>query len=451
MSKSISELIKEAENQFIELKEQFSEGVLKTISAFANTSGGVILIGVKDNKEVVGINLKVGEFEEIVNKIVDSLGFQPEIKLVSFNRKKLIRIDVQKSSIPIKYKGIYYKRVGNTTRGMNTDELSRFFRQDLRWERLTKPEFSIDDLDEETIKNFVSLGTSKGRLNLQNRNISTQVLLKMLGLIENEHFTNACILLFGKNPQQFFLGAKMRVVRLKDNITIIGDRWISGNLFKQYYETEEAIKSLINVRYEIKGFNREDIWDYPLPAIREGIANALIHRDYLEGRETQIKVYDDKIWFNNLGGLLDGVSLEELLSAHASKPRNPLIANIFYTAGIIESLGSGIDRMRSALKEQNLPEMKIEANHFDFNLWFLKDVYTEEYLTKLGLNERQIKAVMYVKEKGKITNKEYQELTKISRQTATIDLSELTEKSIFIKIGKAGRGIAYELPKLTNN
>lgn len=123
MSKSISELIKEAENQFIELKEQFSEGVLKTISAFANTSGGVILIGVKDNKEVVGINLKVGEFEEIVNKIVDSLGFQPEIKLVSFNRKKLIRIEVQKSSIPIKYKGIYYKRVGNTTRGMNTDEL----------------------------------------------------------------------------------------------------------------------------------------------------------------------------------------------------------------------------------------------------------------------------------------------------------------------------------------
>jgi len=65
---SINELIKEAENQFIELKEQFSEGVMKTISAFANTSGGVILIGVKDNKEVVGVNLKVGAFEEIINK-----------------------------------------------------------------------------------------------------------------------------------------------------------------------------------------------------------------------------------------------------------------------------------------------------------------------------------------------------------------------------------------------
>jgi len=119
MSKSISELIKEAENQFIELKEQFSEGVMKTISAFANTSGGVILIGVKDNKEVVGVNLKVGEFEEIINKIVDNLGFHPEIKVVPFKGRELIRVDVQKSSIPIKYKGIYYKRVGNTTRAVS--------------------------------------------------------------------------------------------------------------------------------------------------------------------------------------------------------------------------------------------------------------------------------------------------------------------------------------------
>jgi len=121
MSKSINELIKEAENQFIELKEQFSEGVLKTISAFANTSGGVILIGVKDNKEVVGVNLKASEFEieNMVNRIDDSLDFHPEIKVVHFKGKKLIRIDVQKSSIPIKYKGIYYKRVGNTTRAVS--------------------------------------------------------------------------------------------------------------------------------------------------------------------------------------------------------------------------------------------------------------------------------------------------------------------------------------------
>ena len=118
MSKSISELIKEAENHFIELKEQFSEGVLKTISAFANTNGGVILIGVNDDKEVVGVNLKVGEFEDIINKIENAIGFHPEIEVVPFKGKELIRINVQKSSIPIKYKGIYYKRVGNTTKAV---------------------------------------------------------------------------------------------------------------------------------------------------------------------------------------------------------------------------------------------------------------------------------------------------------------------------------------------
>lgn len=445
MSKDIKKLISESESQFIELKEKFNEGVLKTISAFANTSGGTLLIGVSDKKEVVGLDLKDSEFKNMVDKIVDSLGFQPEIKVIKFDSKKLIKIEVPKSFIPIKCKGIYYKRVGNTTREMNTDELSRFFKRDLRWERLTNEKFNADYLDKEAIENFISLGDKKGRLNLPKKDIPIIELLTMLGLVENGHFANACILLFGKNPQQFFLGARMRVVRLKDDITIIGDRWITGNLFRQYHETEEAIKSLINVRYEIKGFSREDIWDYPLPAIREAIANALVHRDYSEGRETQIKVYDDKIWFNNLGGLPEGLTLEELLSAHASKPRNPLIANIFYTAGIIESLGSGIERMRNALKEQNLPEPEIKANHVDFNLWFMKDRYTEEYLKTLGLNERQIKAVMYVKKNGKITNKIYQELAGTSKPTATRDLHWLVKERIFSIHGTGKREIYYTL------
>jgi ATP-dependent DNA helicase RecG len=77
---------------------------------------------------------------------------------------------------------------------------------------------------------------------------------------------------------------------------------------------------------------------------------------------------------------------------------------------------------------------------------FRKDVYTEEYLRKLGLKERQIKAAFYVKKKGRITNKEYQELTNVSRQMATIDLSEMVKKSVFKRIGKAGKGIAYQLP-----
>jgi len=138
----------------------------------------------------------------------------------------------------------------------------------------------------------------------------------------------------------------------------------------------------------------------------------------------------------------DDKNTEKLLSCDASMPRNPTIFNIFYLAGIVESVGSGIERMTNALKEAGLPELKIEANHVDFTLVFLKDVYTEEYLQKLGLNERQIKALMYVKERGKITNREYRELNKVSNKTAYLELEDLVKREIFSTEG-IGKALAY--------
>jgi len=138
----------------------------------------------------------------------------------------------------------------------------------------------------------------------------------------------------------------------------------------------------------------------------------------------------------------DDKNTEKLLSCDASMPRNPTIFNIFYLAGIVESVGSGIERMTNALKDAGLPELKIEANHVDFTLVFLKDVYTEEYLQKLGLNERQIKAVMYVKEKGRITNREYRELNKVSNKTAYLELEDLVKRKIFSTEG-TGKAQTY--------
>jgi len=138
----------------------------------------------------------------------------------------------------------------------------------------------------------------------------------------------------------------------------------------------------------------------------------------------------------------DDKNTEKLLSCDASMPRNPTIFNIFYLAGIVESVGSGIERMTNALKNAGLPELKIEANHVDFTLVFLKDVYTEEYLQKLGLNERQIKAVMYVKEKGRITNREYRELNKVSNKTAYLELEDLVKREIFSTEG-IGKALTY--------
>lgn len=96
-------------------------------------------------------------------------------------------------------------------------------------------------------------------------------------------------------------------------------------------------------------------------------------------------------------------------------------------------------------KEAGVPIPVIKERQKGFQITFSKDIYTEEYLQKLGLNERQMKAVMYVKEKGRITNKEYQELTKISKPMTTIDLKQLVNMKVFKKIGTRGRGTVYTL------
>ena len=117
-------------------------------------------------------------------------------------------------------------------------------------------------------------------------------------------------------------------------------------------------------------------------------------------------------------------------------------AGVFYDIGLIEQWGSGIDKMRKACIEAGLPEPQFEE-HQGFRVIFRKDIYTEEYLRELGLNERQMKAVMYVKEKGKIANKEYQRIASVKERLATIELNDLVSKNILQKFGTTGRGTYY--------
>lgn len=442
----ILKLLEKEESHKLEFKERFNDGVLKTISAFANAYGGLIVVGVNKKREIVGIDTDDKNYQKIINRVVNKLGITPNFEIVEMDDRSVLVIEVRKSHIPVSFEGRYYKRVGNTTREMNFEELKRFFQRDLRWERLSERDFKIDEIDENSVRSFLRTAKAKGRLTVFNGDEPIEEVFERLGLMENGKINNAGLLLFGKNPQKYFDHARVRVVRLKDNITIIGDRWIDGNLFNQFREAEEAIKNFINVRYEIKGFEREDIWDYPLEAIREAIANALLHRDYLRPINVQIKVYDDKIWFYNVGGLPEEWNIEKLLSSHASMPRNPTIFNIFYLAGIVESVGSGIERMMKALKEAGLPELNIEASHLDFTLVFLKDVYTEEYLQKLGLNERQIKLMRFVKENKVITLSSAKNLIPdVSDKTLYRDLQELVRKKILKEIGEK-KGRKYVLP-----
>ncbi len=436
------------ESQDIEYKEKFGDSVLKAICAMANTDGGVVFVGVSDNGTVKGLEIDNKELEKITEKIVNKLGIHPEIKVKERKGKTFLDIRVFPSRVPVSLNGRYYERVGNTTREMKPERLRSFFLRSSNWDSLISEDARFDEIDEETVRKFLRMAITKGRLTIFDEHVDIKTLFEHLKLSVHGKLTHAGIILFGKDPQKYFFNAVLRVIRLKNEITPIGDRYIGGNLFKQVFEGEEAIKNFIYVLYEIKGLVRDEIWDYPLEAIREALLNALIHRDYFKSSvQTQIKIFDDSIWFYNIGGLPEGITLEQLKQPHSSVPRNPLLVHIFYLAGLIEEMGSGTGRIIESMKIAGLPEPEFKEEMGGFSVYFRKDMYTEEYLRELGLSERQIKAVMYVKKKGSITNKEYQEIADISDRTALRDLKLLCEMGIFQRAGMTGRKTAYILAR----
>ncbi len=193
---------------------------------------------------------------------------------------------------------------------------------------------------------------------------------------------------------------------------------------------------------------REEVWDYPLEAVREAIVNAVCHRDYTVMSHIEIRIYDDELIVWSPGRLLLGLTLEELFKPHASKLRNKGVAEVFFDTKIIEQWGSGIEKMQNYCRIAGVYEPVFEE-YQGFRVIFRKEIFNEEYLRGLGLNDRQIEAFFYVKEKGQITNKEYQEISNTNKRTASRDLAELVSLKIFEQIGTTGKGTEYVLSGTT--
>jgi len=441
----MKDLIKYPESQAIEYKLFWRDEYLKIICAFANTEGGELVIGVDDNRKIVGIMNAKKLLEDLPNKIRNKLGITPLVTVEKKGKKEIIFIKVSPSSVPVSYNGKYYVRSGSTTQELKGSELIHLLlkKTGKTWDRLPC-EANSSDIESSAVEDFKNL--AKDRIPSISKLDSTEKIFVNLDLItDNKVMTNAAVLLFAKKPQKFFISAKARVGRFKTSTDIIDTVIAEGHLFKQLETIIEAIKKHLNVRFEIKGIRREDIWDYPIEAIREAVINALIHKDYSSTAEIQIRIYDDKIWIWNPGKLPPQLTVDDLKKEHSSYPRNPLIANAFYFAGFIERWGSGTRRIVDLCKAQGLPEPEYKEEEGGFSVWFYKDIYTEENLRKMGLNERQIKAVIYVKQRGKITNKEYRQVCNTSERTATRDLSELVSIRIFEQKGITGRGTEYIL------
>ncbi len=431
------------ESQTVEYKQIWRNDCLKAISAFANSDGGVLFIGLDDRGKPTGLKNVKKLLEDIPNTIRNKLGIIPSVES---DKKDIIKVTVAPCSVPISYNGKYYIRSGSTAQELQGKYLADFLmkKSGSTWSDIIEERTSLDEIDNDFIEKFKKYAVDRIPSIIKESD-NTQLLQK-LNLIDNGDLKRASVLLFGIDPQKFYRQSIVRIGKFISDTEIQTTDIVKGNLFAQLESTLEILRTkylVSNIEYE--GIHRRDILEYPHEALREAIINALIHRDYSGTSQIQIRVYTDKLMIMNEGKLPPEVPVEKLKTSHLSIPRNTLLAEIFYYAGFIESWGHGTIKIVDNCIEQGLPEPDFKEENSVMTVTFYKDKWNEENLRKLGLNDRQMKAVLYVKEKGKITNTEYQILCKLKKRQTTDDLKDLENKNIFIRIGSTGKGTYYIL------
>jgi len=444
----IKKILASGESEMVEFKESFDRETIETVVAFSNTRGGVIVIGASDKGDVKGIDIGKKTLNSWTNQVPQGTEptVIPEINVVELDGKTMVLIHIKEFPLkPVATRGRCFRRVGSSNRQMSPQEIAQMHLSATgsSWDALPAKDATIDDIDFEKVKGYIKKAGSIGRRKIGDDEDPVKVLEKM-ELIKDGKPTWAAILLFGERPQSLLSQAKVHCGRFKQETIIIDDKLIGGTAIEQIEEIMDFIRKNTNVRFVMTGRPaRKEIWDYPLDALREAVINAVCHRDYTLPSNIEIRIYDDKLIVWSPGGLPFGITIEDLYKPHSSVLRNKEIAGVFYNIGWVEQWGSGIDKIRKACLDAELPEPVFEE-HQGFRATFRKDIYTEEYLRELDLNERQIKAVMYVKEKRKITNKEYRELTGLSDEGARIDLIDLVEKGVLQPKG-SGRSAHYIL------
>ncbi|MDD3859336.1 MAG: ATP-binding protein [Bacteroidales bacterium] len=437
-----------AEDQNIEYKESWRDEYLKWICGFANANGGMIYIGKNDAGEVVGLKDSKKLLEDIPNKTKDILGILVDVNLHQSQKGEFIEISVEAYPYPVNYKGQYHYRSGSTKQELKGAALDKFLlqRKGKRWDAVPVPNVSINGLKKETFDFFRKKAVKAQRIEEDVLTDSNELLIDNLQLTENEYLKRAAILLFHPNPDKFVTGAYIKIGYFEADDDLKFQDEVHGNLFEQIEKTIDLLFSkYIKSSISYEGLNRVEKYDYPKDAIREALLNSVSHKDYSGCVPIQISVYNDKIIFWNEGQLPDNWTIEKLLTKHPSKPYNPDIANVLFRSGYIESWGRGTLKMINECVQFGIPKPKYFYDMSGFWVEFRKDVFDIEYLKSLGLNERQIQVIKFVKERGKITNSEYQANYGVARNTATRDLSELVDKGILKSSDAKGAGSYYEL------
>lgn len=382
-SKLLKELLLSGESETVEFKTSFGKEVIETLVAFANTKGGTILIGINDKGKVTGVKIGQETIQNWVNQIKQnsSPSIIPDVDITKIDGKEVVIFSVGDFPIkPISFRDRYFKRVANSNHLLSITELASLHLNSLQlsWDAYEAQNTNLLDLDEKKIQKFIDRVNESGRFQLEG---TWKNALEKLSFLKNGIPTNGAVLLFGQDAPPY----NIHIGRFKTPSTILDDRMFRGTLFEAVEQSMRYIMSHLKVAFEFTGeLQRNEIFEYPLAALREILLNAVVHRDYTSPVDIQIKIFDDAITFFNPGKLFGDLTIELLRgNNYQSRTRNKLIAEAFYLTKDIEKYGSGYIRIRQEISAYPTMKFDYEENGDGF---LVKLSYAEQKISSGGVN-----------------------------------------------------------------
>ncbi|MBS0290267.1 MAG: putative DNA binding domain-containing protein [Proteobacteria bacterium] len=431
-------ILSQNESKTLEFKENIQSlpSIVKAVIAFANTSGGTIVIGVSDKeKSIVGVKNALQEEEKLASSIVDSIEplVLPDIQIISIRNKEVLLIQVPHLVGPFYLKSVglergTYVRVGSTNRVADSETILslKMLAKNTSYDELPCIGAMLDERDDEIIK--TSLQPTFGKIDHKN-----YVSLGIVSKLHNKlHATNGGILLFSLNRLNWFPDASIACVCFADETheEILDQQEIKSPLIKAYEEVLAFIRRNTKMSAKIHKSFREDIPQYPHEAVREAVINAIVHADYvMKGSRIQIAVFSDRIEITNPGGLPYGQTMELALSG-ISRMRNRVIGRLFREIKLIEQLGTGLKRIINVYDKTKAKEPLFQ----ELNTHFRVTLYSTD-TSAINLEQWEKILIEKLKEKHQLGTTEIAEFWEVTTRTARTRLKKMAEKDLIIRIG----------------
>ncbi|MCP4360835.1 MAG: transcriptional regulator [Chloroflexi bacterium] len=430
------------------------EPLAECLVAMANGSGGLIVLGLDDNGRP---SETIWEEEAEAALLEAALLCRPPIPTewqpVETRNGMLIGINVPRSmELHSLADGRVLIRTGTANRPLTGSEVRDLAasKNSSEYETEVIPGARPDDIDPEILRDYLEQREARGAP----RVLDTAELLFEIGATDREgNPTTTGILLFGRKPQMFFPQSGIVFVKFsgtesrgEDGGIGYGRRdEINGNLARIIERAWNIIFEEMRVGATVNGLERAELLEYPRFAVREALVNAIAHRDYrIRGRRIEIRMYANRLEIISPGGLPGYMTLDNLVEEHFS--RNPRLVSGLFQWGYIEELGLGIDQMIEEMTQAGHapPQFRATPHLFTVTLQNKRKRAPTPKWTR-SMNERQTRALTYVRESGSISNREYKQLCPdVSAETLRLDLKDLVERAILLKIGSK-KGTHYIL------